>query len=230
MKLTSLVLFLTLLTAPAWAQSGFVGTCDQYQPGIGGDYCLNNGSSTMWQKFSGDVVNTRGVPQCSPTNISQCGKMTVQGLDGIPFFGTLTPALPLWCLNGAGTEMIPCAAGGIITHILSGTTPVFMVNSTNVPAIDVQNETIPANLSAITTPCAMADGEILQARFTQPPGGNHYTIPGSFTACTGTVVMTSGCPSMPSMPTGTGHAVLFDMIFNLGFNELDVVSCPTTGS
>ena len=43
------------------------GTCSQYQPGVGGDFCINNGSVSYCQRFTGDVVNdTRNTPQCSP--------------------------------------------------------------------------------------------------------------------------------------------------------------------
>ena len=102
-----LFLFILLTPALASAQTTIVGTCDQYQPGPGGDYCINTGSATYWQQFTGDVVNTRNVPQCSPTNTSACGKMTVTGILGFPIIGApvdgdtlcfqASPAGWVWC-------------------------------------------------------------------------------------------------------------------------------------
>lgn len=85
----------------------FVGTCDQYQPGVGGDFCLNTGAATIWAPFFGDVVSVRGTPQCSPTDIENCGKMSVQGLNGVPMAGTLTDG-QYWCYHAANNTMIPC--------------------------------------------------------------------------------------------------------------------------
>jgi hypothetical protein len=91
----------------AQTQVTFIGTCDQYQSNTSGDYCINVGSATMWQPFTGDVVNLRGAVTCSPTNTSQCGKLTVQGLNGLPFVGTLANG-QTWCANTGATAMIPC--------------------------------------------------------------------------------------------------------------------------
>jgi hypothetical protein len=105
---STLILLLILLTpALGFAQTTFVGGCDQYQPGIGGDYCMNTGSATMYQPFTGDIKCVRGTPQCSPTNTSQCGKCTVVGLMGIPFNGTLADG-QTWCYHAADNTMIPC--------------------------------------------------------------------------------------------------------------------------
>lgn len=87
------------------------GTCMGYQPGIGGDFCLNNGAQSFWQQFTGDVKNIRGTPQCSPTNTTQCGKLTVQGLNGIPLSGTLGDN-QFWCFNLSSGNMVPCTGGG----------------------------------------------------------------------------------------------------------------------
>jgi hypothetical protein len=130
MKRISLTLLLVLfMRALSWAQglpgTYLVGTCDQYQPGPGGALCINNGSTTGWYNTSGDVMNIHGTPQCSPLNNTQCGKMIVDGLDGIPFFGMLSPSLPVWCLSNDGTQLIPCVGGGVsafasFTRIVSG--------------------------------------------------------------------------------------------------------------
>lgn len=82
-----------------------------YQPGIGGDFCLNNGAQSFWQQFTGDVKNIRGTPQCSPTNTTQCGKLIVQGLNGIPLVGSLGDN-QFWCFNLASGNMVPCTGGG----------------------------------------------------------------------------------------------------------------------
>lgn len=108
---TKFVIALLLCLTPAlgWAQSTtIVGTCDQYQPGAGGDFCINTGAATYWQQFTGDVVNTRNVPQCSPTNTTACGKLTVQGINGVPLNGTLADG-QTWCYQASSNTMIPCA-------------------------------------------------------------------------------------------------------------------------
>lgn len=78
-----------LIATLALAQSTtIVGTCDQYQSGVGGDFCGNTGAATGFFPFSGDVTNQRGGPFCQPSNTSQCGVLTVNGLLGIPICGT----------------------------------------------------------------------------------------------------------------------------------------------
>ena len=52
--------------------NGQYGTCEAYHPGFGGDFCVQDGAASFWQKFFGDVTNdTRNTPQCSPTNTSR---------------------------------------------------------------------------------------------------------------------------------------------------------------
>ena len=109
-----IVLLILLTPALSWAQNGgtainpFVGTCDQFQPGIGGAYCLNFGTATMWAPFFGDVVSVMGTPFCSPTDTSQCGKMTVQGINGVPLIGHLTITGQYWCYQSSDNTMRPC--------------------------------------------------------------------------------------------------------------------------
>ena len=69
--------------------------------------------------------------------------------------------------------------------------------------------------------------------FTQPSGGHSYTF--TFTAGSGEAIVfpnAGGCSSLPTMPTGTGHSLELDVIYNTNpaSPELDVVACPTTGS
>lgn len=54
-----------------------VGTCDQYHPSMGAGWvCINNGASSGWYPIKGDVTSYTG-PQCSPTNNSKCGELTL---------------------------------------------------------------------------------------------------------------------------------------------------------
>ena len=103
-----LFLFILLTPALASAQTTIVGTCDQYQPGPGGDYCINTGSATYWQQFTGDVTNLRNSVQCNATNSSGCGKLTVNGLNGVPIVGPLVDGDTL-CYHALTNTMIPCA-------------------------------------------------------------------------------------------------------------------------
>jgi hypothetical protein len=53
-------------------------------------------------------MNQRGGPFCGPTNTSQCGLLTVKGINGIPFNGTLANG-QTWCYQASSNTMIPCA-------------------------------------------------------------------------------------------------------------------------
>jgi hypothetical protein len=98
-----------LIASAVWAQSTtIVGTCDQYQPGIGGDFCINTGSATYWQQFTGDVTNLRGTNTCTATNTTGCGTLTVEGIDGIPICGSPSDGQTL-CYNLASNCMVWCA-------------------------------------------------------------------------------------------------------------------------
>ena len=121
------IAFILLLPSLVWAQTNFVGTCDQYQPGYGGSLCLNTGGATMWSDFTGDVVNTHRTPQCSPTNTSQCGKLTVIGANGLPYVGTLIPG-QAWCYQVSPPAMVPCNGGG---GGGSGANPTIYVSGAN---------------------------------------------------------------------------------------------------
>lgn len=113
MKLVGFIFMVMLVSAPALAQlnpgnqpGNFVGTCDQYQPGPGGDYCLNTGSATGWFQFKGDVVETyRNTVLCSPTNTTGCGQLTVKGIGGVGFGWIHVIA------SGATTVLQDCGSG-----------------------------------------------------------------------------------------------------------------------
>ena len=99
----------SLLVASALFGQGttIIGTCDQYQAGIGGDFCGNTGTATGFFPFTGDVTNQRGGPFCQATNTSQCGVLTVRGINGFPLVGTLTNG-QFWCFHAANNTMVPC--------------------------------------------------------------------------------------------------------------------------
>lgn len=86
------------------------GTCMGYQPGIGGDFCVNSGPQSFWQQFTGDVTNERGTPQCSATNTSNCGKLTVKGLQGVPL-PTPTDG-NTFCYQASTNTFVNCTGGG----------------------------------------------------------------------------------------------------------------------
>lgn len=107
MKTAILLLLLALPTLALAQGTTIVGTCDQYAPGAGGDFCINTGAATYWQPFQGDVKNLRNVPQCSPTNTTLCGKLTVIGIGGALLSGTLADG-QTWCYQASTGFMIPC--------------------------------------------------------------------------------------------------------------------------
>ena len=176
--------------------------------------------------------NTDANGNLSPFVIDQ-GLQGQFNINGGPPFPALIPLAPQATFANVVSGFIFVQAGSIFTHTLTGAAPVFAVQYSIVPAIDVENEMLSVNVTSVTTPAItqMADGEIIQAKFCQPSGGHAYTLPASLTAGTGTtVVQTSGCPTFPTMPTGTNHCVLLDMLYNGIVAELDVVACPITGS
>lgn len=92
---------------PAFPPTSY-NNCNQFMPGTGGDYCLENGSSSFWMKFKGDVTNARATPLCSPVNQSACGKLTVGGINGVPLNGVLGNGQS-WCYNSMSNQMTPCS-------------------------------------------------------------------------------------------------------------------------
>jgi hypothetical protein len=118
-----LLLLLLLFPSVALAQNNLppstysYSSCDQEMPGLGGYFCLSNGSATMWKPFSGDISQYTG-PACSPTNSSQCGQIYVNGMTWggpggthIPM-ATTAPGVGA-CLGntGSGIGGIPCGGG-----------------------------------------------------------------------------------------------------------------------
>jgi len=139
------------------------------------------------------------------------------------------------------THSLSCASisvngQAIFTHALTGATPTAVVNSTSVPATDVENYTLGANCTSFTLPgsTGVADGEVLHIKVVQPSGSHSYTFPATLTGGSGTQVAfmaTGGCASMPTMPTSTGHTLLLDVVYNANTPTptYDIVSCPTDG-
>lgn len=107
-KLLSIA-FLLVFSGVARAQ--FHGTCDQYFPGSGGQFCLNTGAAGTWLNLSGDVGNVNNSPFCKPNNTRDCGKLVVQGLMGVPFNGGPVDG-DTWCYQQSSNQYIPCTGGG----------------------------------------------------------------------------------------------------------------------
>lgn len=134
-------------------------------------------------------------------------------------------------LNVSGAGPIwqpPCAT-------LVGATPLLLPANINYPVKECSSEVLGANttLTSFASTGAPVIGWVAHIIITQPSGGHSYTF--AFSGGSGVNIVypnTGGCPSLPSMPTGTGHSLLLDMIYNPlpATPELDVLSCPTTGS
>jgi hypothetical protein len=118
---------------------------------------------------------------------------------------------------------------------LVGSTPTMTpVNSTS-PVKECFTQVLGANTTLTSFPAASPPviGWVAHIIITQPSGGHSYTF--AFSAGAGVNIVypnAGGCASLPTMPTGTGHSLLLDVIYNPlpGTPELDVLSCPTTGS
>lgn len=124
----------------------------------------------------------------------------------------------------------------IYTHTLTcNTTTTAVVNSASAPATDVENLVLSANCATFTMPAstAIADGEVIHIKVYQPSGAHNYTFPSTLTGGAGTTVAfmaSNGCASMPSMPTGTNHKLLLDVLYDSTTATYDIVSCPTDGA
>jgi len=146
-----------------------------------------------------------------------------------------------YCGTGGGAGSGPAGPVGPgaapTCQPMAGATPVIRPLSTVQPEKDCYTETLSASTTACPIPAANppANGWVGHIFVTQPSGGHSYTFTLDPTACTGTAVQymtTGGCSALPTMPTGTGHSLIIDMLYNSlpATPELDIVSCPTTGS
>lgn len=144
--------------------------------------------------------------------------------------------------HSSGSSVLPDYWGPesgtpIIAHTLSGATPVAVCNSTTVPAIDIENLVLSANVTSFTLPAstACADGEVLHIFIHQSASGGPWTLPASpiFTAGAGTaVVLGSGCgvatPVIGTTQSATVPSELHAVItYQANLAEWTVESCPT---
>lgn len=230
MRLISLVLLVILIT-PALSQAqNVVGTCDQYNASsLAGFACLSNGTVSAWYKLHGDVSLLTNSGQCSQSNGSGCGLATVGGINGIPLSGTLLPG-QAYCLNSAGTQMMPCGSGGPIVSILPcGATVTITSDGTN--STQLEYVQLCSNVTTLNGPpaSALVDGKIIMVDFLQPVGGFAYTIPSCITppggyqmnvADTGVGSSPSGhigaCPSPGALP-GMSTADLANLELDLHY-------------
>lgn len=89
---------------------------------------------------------------------------------------------------------VPSGGAPIFAHTLTGTTPTAAVNSSTVPAIDIQNELLAANVTSLTLPAssAVADGEEIVWIVKQSASGGPYTIPNSYANNAAAAPLTAG--------------------------------------
>jgi len=194
-------------------------------PQIGGFSAANVAEA---ETVSGDCTYTR--------TGSNAYSITCTKINGTTPGGSCSTGSVVTSISASGVPTCG-AAGGIVPHTLTGATPTAVVSSTSVPATDVENYTLGANCTSFTLPgsTGVADGEVLHIKVVQPSGSHSYTFPTTLTGGSGTQVVfmaTGGCASMPTMPTGTGHTLLLDVVYNANTPTptYDIVSCPTDGS
>jgi hypothetical protein len=107
-----------------------------------------------------------------------------------------------------------------------------IIPSSNVsPVRDCFQSVLQANSTYTDTLSdAPVAGWVFQAVFTQPSGGHNYTLALSNSAPI-PFVYTTGCPSLPTMPTTTNYSLAIDMLLNANPAtgiELDIESCTVT--
>jgi hypothetical protein len=121
----------------------------------------------------------------------------------------------------------------VLTVVSTATT--FSPSSTSNQVGDCFTLTLPSSTTATSFAVGGAplNGWLGVFIVTQPAGGNSYTFALAGGSGVNIVYPTSGgCASLPTMPTGTGHALILEVIYNSAPStpELDVTSCQTTGS
>ena len=197
--------------------------------------------------------------QWNPGNGGTGGSLSIAGssfetnggspADIVSFSGSGTPANPVLLLNDSingtsltGNAIAPCSIASrcvvkpVLPIPMAGATPTLTVLSGGDTDAETQTETLGASTtetlfaSGATAP---VNGKVFHQIITQPSGGHSYTFALSAGSGVNLVYPTSGgCGSLPSMPTGTGHSLLLDMLYNTlpSTPEIDVLSCQQTGS
>jgi hypothetical protein len=158
-KWLSLLFIFFLFAAPARAQVHVGGNrqvlnCFQYGSGLqANQFCINQGLSSGWFPLQGDASMYTG-PLCSDNNNSKCGFITINGLDGVPFSGTLANG-QTWCYQSSPSAFIPCTTGGGAS--LPGT---FFTSTDGAVGDDVHDDG-PNIQTTINKACAAGGGTIL---------------------------------------------------------------------
>lgn len=143
-----------------------------------------------------------------------------------------------WNNTGTALALFPnavqLAGAAPVCNVLTGSTPSVVPADVTLPIKECSTEVLSGN-TTLTLPASSSApviGWTTHLIFTQPSGSHDYTL--AVSAGAGTAVKyTTGCSGgLPSMPTGTGHSVLLDIIYNNlpATPEWDVLSCVTTGA
>lgn len=147
------ILLIASVAVPQSQPGQPAGTCESFMPGLGGNFCVENGSVSYWTPFTGDVTNYTGV-LCSPTNNSQCGKMTVSRVNGQLWnWQNLTPAngsCPVWNASNLDWEPGSCGAIAPTATPVATTTPTVTLTAT--PTAQPTNDTVFMGQGALTLP------------------------------------------------------------------------------
>jgi hypothetical protein len=86
-------------------------------------------------------------------------------------------------------------------------------------------------LNSFTNVSPPMDGWAVVVKVAQPSGGHNYTFGLTDTGGSAVpIVFSTGCLSLPTMPTETGHMLYVYLLYNTlpATPELDVLSCPNT--
>jgi hypothetical protein len=151
-------------------------------------------------------------------------------------FGNSTSVVPIFinAQTGQTADIADWAAGGptlasvdakgnflgsnLVPHVLTGTTPVGVCASTNLPSIDIQTYANTASPTLITLPCTCKSGEILTWHIHQTSSGGTITLPagtvGPFTAASGACSVV-GTPTFCTLGTTQSPPSDLDANFQL---------------
>jgi len=115
--------------------------------------------------------------------------------------------------------------------VLTGSSPTIPVINLESPVKECSDITLGANttLTTFATSITPMSGWVEIIKVAQPSGGHNYTFALSGSGAT-PLVYTTGCLSLPTMPTGTGHSMFVYLLYNPlpASPELDVLSCPNS--